>query len=82
VNWLVDRGMRPYLLVDDWELDRFRERFASTQAARFTGVPRLTYHGDGVRVLLFDLQRTPDRADDIFERFERTCVPPAVLPAW
>jgi hypothetical protein len=29
ILWLRDRGMRPYILLDDWEHEIFRDRFAS-----------------------------------------------------
>lgn len=55
IQWLVQQGVHPYLLVDDWELPRFTERFQKQQSAALANArPMFTYEGEG-RTFLFDL---------------------------
>jgi hypothetical protein len=56
--WLEERGVHPYLLVEDWEVERVRERFAGQQAAAVLDrPPRATYRHPGT-LHLFDLSTT------------------------
>jgi hypothetical protein len=59
VAWLEQQGRKPYVLVEEWELDAFRRRFAGQHAAREMS-PVLAYraHLIPARVYLFDPART------------------------
>jgi hypothetical protein len=55
IEWLVQQGAHPYLLVNDWELPRFAERFQAQHASALAKAPPIfTYEGAG-RTFLFDL---------------------------
>lgn len=52
---LAAQGAHPYLLLNDWELPAFLDRFAGQRASAFVeGQPVFTYQGAG-RTFLFDL---------------------------
>jgi hypothetical protein len=58
--WLNDHGRHPYVLVDDWEMPAFRERFGRTNAlGELRLAPALAYraYGSTNTVYLFDLNR-------------------------
>jgi 4-amino-4-deoxy-L-arabinose transferase-like glycosyltransferase len=58
VEWLSERGVQAYLLVDDLEITQFRERFAGQATlARLDGAPVFTYAGSQ-RVFLYNLGQT------------------------
>ena len=60
VAWLAERGVRSYLLVEEWELPQFRERFAAEQTVEYTKMaPVFIYRGPAT-VLLYDLQHMGD----------------------
>ena len=84
VSWLADHGAHPYLLAEDWELDRFRRIFAEQKTvARLDGPPVFVYSGPS-RVLLYDLLRPADWAapvDTIIETFRGPrCLEPTPAP--
>ncbi len=55
VGWLLDRGVRTYAALEDWEIPLFRERFAGARRlAALDGAPDSLFEDPG-RVLLFDL---------------------------
>ena len=60
--WLEQNGRHPYILVEDWEMRQFGERFARTSAlARLTLAPVLAYRAHRIpgTIYLFDPRR-PD----------------------
>src|SRR5262249_58586147 len=60
VAWFESRGVHPYLLVDEWEVEIFRQRFASAKMlGALDAPPLMTYEGGG-RVTLYDLSNTRD----------------------
>jgi hypothetical protein len=55
IQWLAERGVHPYLLVEERELAAFQQRFAGQHAVLCTeGNPVFSYEGQGT-VVLFDL---------------------------
>jgi hypothetical protein len=78
VEWLSERGVHPYLLVDEWEIAEFERRFAGARTvSRVRGTPLFVYKGPQT-VLLFDLAQTRrEPAPVVTETFEGTrSVPP------
>jgi hypothetical protein len=59
VEWFASRGIRVYALLDEWEVDDFRQRFADERTISQLDVPVFIYQGT-VRVLFFDLRRRPE----------------------
>lgn len=58
IEWLAERGIRSYLLVDEWELEGLTRMFAGTRALERIVAPPMVRYTAGAPVLLFDL--TPD----------------------
>ena len=57
---LSERGIKSYLVVEDWEIPRFRGKFQSQAAVRrVEGAPIVEYTGNGT-VFLYDLNETRD----------------------
>lgn len=84
VDWLATRGIRSYLLVDDWEIPWLRERFAGRRIVeRLDDAPLLHYQGRS-QVYLFDLTGPRDPTIptiDIVDTYENTrSVEPVSLP--
>jgi hypothetical protein len=76
VQWLTERGRRPYLLLEDWELPLFRDRLAPNSGlATITLAPIMEYRAPGVpgSIYLYD----PGRPDGSV----RHAVPPAATRA-
>jgi hypothetical protein len=55
VDWLAARGTHPYLVLEEWELPRFREQFAGQSTALRLDEPVHPIHTSTTRVYLFDL---------------------------
>ena len=86
VTWFESKNLHPYLLAEDWEVDRFKTQFAGAKAlAMLNGAPLFTYEG-GATVLLFDLaqQRSPSAGTTtVVETFaDRLRSVRPVAPAW
>jgi hypothetical protein len=59
-SWLDAHGRHPYVLIEDWEMDGFRKRFAGKNRLGDLGLaPALVYEAYRIpgRVYLFDLLR-------------------------
>ena len=57
VQWLNDRGRRPYFLLEEWEMTEFQDRFSASNALGTIALaPVVDYRAPGVpgRVYLFD----------------------------
>jgi hypothetical protein len=83
VEWFAERGVHAYAVLDDWEIDRFRLRFAGQKRVSQIDHPVITYRGNVV-THFYDLHSP--RADlptvewaDRFDgpRFPRPAEPPA-----
>jgi hypothetical protein len=60
VAWLSERGIASYLLIEDWETGRFRDKFRNQEAvARVDAPPILVYTGAG-KISLYDLRASRD----------------------
>jgi len=71
LDWLEERGVRAYLVVDDEEMPVFEKRFAGTRSIERVRTPLLTYVGTS-KVFVFDLQRPLDatrQAREVVEDF-------------
>jgi hypothetical protein len=84
VQWLNDRGRRPYFLLEEWEMTEFRDRFSASNALGTIALsPVVDYRAPGVpgRVYLFD-PATPDGGFLITvppPDAHAKCVPPSPL---
>ena len=76
VAWLQDHGAHPYLLLADWEVTKFRDRFGSSHAVERLSSPLATFPGSSTQ--LFDLvgDTKPPRVIDAPPR----CVEPVQPP--
>jgi len=84
VAWLAERGVQSYLLAEDWEIDRFRERFAGTETLRALDAPPVFIYEGGGQAVLYDLSAMggpPARHGRIHETYrDLRCVLPAAAP--
>ena len=88
VAWVKERGSHPYLVLESWEVDVFKKRFADQQLQAIVDTPpMLTYEG-GSRVMLWDLAAPPDRSAATLtitemyidrERSARPAPPPRII---
>ena len=83
VTWLNDHGAHPYALLEEWEIENVKQRFADQATiARFADEPMATYpNGGGVH--LFDLMpAAPHGPTEIVTDDLRTsrAMPPAAPP--
>jgi hypothetical protein len=61
IDALRNRGFRPYFLLDDWEVPRFRERFSEkSRAGKLDWPPRTRWHYP-IEVELYDPSDLPSR---------------------
>ena len=88
VAWLADHGAHPYLLVEDWEVDAVRKRFAGEQTlAILDARPLFIYEGHAL-VMMYDLASSPADAApatvNVVETFadRQRSVRPAAFPAF
>ena len=60
--WFESRGVHPYLLVDEGEMEALKKHFAGTRSLAMLDTPPLmTYEGLG-RIFLFDLAQSRNPA--------------------
>jgi len=59
VRWLVERGVHPYFLLDDWEVPEFQKRFAASELGKLN-VARVFEYQSNPKVFLYDPLQ-PDR---------------------
>jgi hypothetical protein len=57
IGWLSSRGIPSYLLVEEWEIPAFRERFAGQASLVRLEMPRVIYRGPAT-AFLYDMTRT------------------------
>lgn len=62
IRWLSRRGVHPYLLLEEWELQTFFERFESQRALEIFAGPPVAIFGDPGRIYLYDLLKTRPRS--------------------
>lgn len=55
VDWLAERGVRTYALVEEWEMAEFRGRFASQRRMAVVDEPPVATYREGTTTFLFDL---------------------------
>ncbi len=60
VDWLSSRGVRTYIVADDWELPDIERRFAGTRIAEAITRPPRAVVGQPAAVLLFDVTALGD----------------------
>ena len=58
VRWLTSRGVRSYLLLEEWEIAMFRERFAGQATLARLETPLVIYKGERYPATLYDLTGT------------------------
>lgn len=85
VDWLATRGIRSYLLVDDWEIPWLRERFPGRRIIERLDEPPLLHYQGTSQVYLFDLTGPRDPTVptvDVVDTYENTrSVEPVSTPA-
>ena len=84
IPWLASHGAHPYLVLDDFELARFRRHFAGQAAAAVVDRPPLVIYQGTLQVYLYDLLAAADPSrvpDTIVETFTGPrCLAPAPPP--
>jgi 4-amino-4-deoxy-L-arabinose transferase-like glycosyltransferase len=55
IDWFQERGIRTYLLLQDYELPEFRERFSGQAAVERLGASEVLRYGGPSTILLYDL---------------------------
>ncbi len=84
VAWLDARGARPYTLLEDWEVARFRERFGRTNTVGTLNMNPLVQYDGSRLIYLFDLSGVASRSVAVERIFEApgadTCPQPAPPP--
>jgi hypothetical protein len=58
VDWLTERGVHTYVVVEDWEVAEIRERFAGARRLAALAQPVAIYAEPG-KLLIFDLSEPP-----------------------
>jgi hypothetical protein len=86
-GWLNEHGRHPYVLIEDWEMPLFRERFgAANTLGGLRLAPVLTYKAYQItgRVYLFDLLRAdgPTLEPPSIRNPRPRCPPPADPPVF
>lgn len=79
-EWLADRGIATYALLEDWEIEPFRTRFAGQRLGALAVSPVVVYRNGDAVLYIFDLNRSPleTYAETIVQTFEGPrCVRPA-----
>lgn len=82
VEWFAARGVHVYAVLDDWEVEVFRNRFAGQRRVRQIERPIVTYRG-AVVTHFYDLLAPPADGRPVEERvdrFEGPRVPPPGSP--
>jgi len=84
VEWFAERGVHAYAVLDSWEVDRFRERFAGQRLVSQIDRPLVTYRG-AVVTYFYDLRRSEAdfRTESWVDRFNGPRYPrPAEPPVF
>jgi hypothetical protein len=80
IEWFADRGVHPYAVLDDWEVAKFRERFAGQRRVNQIDRPLVTYRGTVV-THFYDLLAPPGEPRDTDVRVDRFDGPRYPRPA-
>jgi hypothetical protein len=84
VAWLESRGVRSYLLVEDWELPDVRRHFRGQARLELLDLPPIFSYEGPANILLFDLTRPRPREAVVQQVVETNrgthCAPPAPPP--
>jgi hypothetical protein len=62
IDWLAAHGHRPYVLLDEWEHERFTGRFAGANAQAKLALGKVFEYRDSARTSLYDLLATMEIA--------------------
>jgi hypothetical protein len=85
IAFFEERGVAPFLLLEEWELPDFTKRFRSQAALERLGRPPVFIYRGPAEILLWDLRgsRNPyARPEPIAETFRNlACVPPQPRPS-
>jgi hypothetical protein len=84
IDWFAERGVHPYAVLDDWEVEMFRERFAGQRRVSRIDRPAVTYRGTVV-THFYDLLGPPVERGETEQwvdrfggpRYPRPAEPPA-----
>jgi hypothetical protein len=81
VEWLLKRGVHPYAMLEDSEVDDFKNKFSTQALGHLDQMsPMTAYANRGVTIYLYDLARPGSTwpSQVAVQSFRRTtCVPPA-----
>jgi hypothetical protein len=75
VVWMAERGVVSFALLEEWEVEEFRQRFAGQKTLQALAVPRLIYQGGATPLQLFRLTESRESTIErrlVIERFART----------
>jgi hypothetical protein len=84
VDWLRDHGVRTYVVIEDWELPEFRQRFAGARVVAALTAPPIAVFADPGKLMIFDLAAPPSPTAKPMivtgtSSRERSAVPPVPL---
>ena len=65
--WFESRGLHPYLLVEEGEMEALRKLFVGTSALAMLDTPPLMTYEGGARIFLFDLAQSRNPAVTTFK---------------
>lgn len=78
IAWMLERGMHPYAVLEDWELRNLRTQYAGQASVALFEKPIVQH----ALVYVFDLKPDPSRPvqTEIIDAADVSCRPPAPLP--
>lgn len=81
VTWLTEHGAHPYLLVEDWELPQWKDRFADASMLGRMNMAVVFELQWPTRIWLYDLAKAPTATWPQIIGYDRPPVPRTVPPA-
>ncbi len=79
IAWMIERGVHPYAVLEDWEIRNLRSRYAGQASLALFDTPIVQH----ALVFVFDLK--PDRSapvrTEVIDAADVSCRPPAPPPA-
>jgi hypothetical protein len=86
IDWLQARGVHPYLLVNDWEVPRIRQRFRTQRSVQLLDRSPMFTYDSAATIFLFDLapadssDRVSATLPDVTEQTRDA--EPVTMPPW
>ncbi|HYN09648.1 MAG TPA: hypothetical protein VES67_19860 [Vicinamibacterales bacterium] len=79
IAWMIERGMHPYAVLEDWEIRNLRSRYAGQASLALFDTPIVQH----ALVFVFDLKPDPSAPvrTEVIDAADVSCRPPAPPPA-